>query len=502
MNFIENIVIAWRRLGLVQKAMLMAIVMACGITGLFVTKWASTPDMRPLFTGLSPEDAGNISDKLSEKGVPFEMKGSGSIYVPKEQVHQLRADLAKDGLPGTGSDGYSLFDKDGFAQSPMQMDINLTRALQDEIAKSINMFECVMSSKVQIVRPKKNVFDSKSVNSKASVMLMLKPGFVPSQMTVAAMANMVAGSVEGLSTENVVIVDSSGRMLSNGTKTGKSKMANTFMDYKDRVERELAERAQRMLETLLGPNRSSVVVSVELDMDSEDKLVTTYEKGTPKRETIVESSKVTAGAVDEEGNPLGGGDEESEQEIETEMAVPETTVKMTKAAGKILSASVAAVVDLTAPEPEPELDENGQPIEKPSDSQPKKIVSVDQVKNLIYSAVGRNILKEENLEVVDAPFNRPKMPEVVEDPWYITYLGLIKQGSLAIMALCALLSLKIFSGKITAVNNSRSAQLASGENSAKAALQSGDTREKIAMAFRNDPEQVKELFTSWIEEKG
>ena len=99
MNFLENISVVWQKLSLVQRAMLMAILVAGGITAVFLTKWASKPDFRPLYSGVSPEDAGKIIDKLSEKNIVFEQRDTGNIYVPKEHVYQLRADMARAGLP-------------------------------------------------------------------------------------------------------------------------------------------------------------------------------------------------------------------------------------------------------------------------------------------------------------------------------------------------------------------------------------------------------------------
>jgi len=508
MNFLENIMMVWQKLGLVQKTMLLAIVFACVITGVFLTKWAGKPEMRPLYTGISAEDAGKICDKIAEKGIAFELRGTGNIYVPKEHIYQLNADLAKDGLPGEGSKGYKLFDEGGFATSPFVQDINKTRALQHEIAKSIQMFDSVMHAKVLIVRPEQNVFDSSAQNSTASIMLQLRPGYQISQSTVAAITHMAAGSVEGLSTEGVTIVDSEGRLLSTVSDGTFSSGANTFIDMRERVEQNLADRAERLLETALGPGRSSIVVSAILDMDSEDTLITTYDKGVAQKEEINTITKLTGGQVDEQGNPIVSGDEEGEEKIVTEMLVPETTKKTKKLAGKILSISVAAVVDLTAPAVVVEAGEGEDAaVTQTTQAAATKIMTIEQVENLIFSAIGRDLLKKENLSVVDTPFNRPPMPKEIKVPWHQAYIGIIKQGSLGFMALCALLALKIFSGKFKAVAASASptanpAQIGGSDTLASTMLPSADMREQISQAFRSDPEQVRELFTSWIEEKG
>ena len=502
MNYLENITVVWQRLSLVQRAILIAILIAGGIIATFLTKWASSPDMTSLYTGLSAEDAGKICDKLGEKSVPFELRGTGSIYVPKEYVYQMRADLAKDGLPGGDSPGYKLFEEGNFGMSPFLQDVNYTRALQDEIAKSIELFDTVTGARVHIVRPEQNVFKNEEGNATASVVLQVRPGFKVSQGTIAAIAYMVAGSVEGLRAEGVTVVDSQGNLLSSVAQSGVANSANTFMDYKQKTENKITEDIQRMLQMALGPGRSSIVVSAAVDMDSEETLTTTYSKGEPIKEVINTVTEKTGGGVDLEGNTIPPSDEKSEEEITTEKLVPETTKKTSKMAGRILSVSVAAVVDLTAPAvPAEESKEDEQATAKTS-AAAKKILSVEQVENLIFSAVGREILKKENLSVVDTPFNRPVVPPEAVVPWHKKYIGIVKQGSLGIMAVCALLVLKMFGGKARAGRSTASANsLGSGEGS-PAMLPAGDTREQILKAYRSDPEQVKELFTNWLEEKG
>ena len=118
----------------------MAIVLTMGIIGAFLTYWAKLPDMRVLYTELNPEEAAKITDKISEKGVAYELRNGGkSVYVPKDMVYQLRIDLAKEGLPAGDQGGYKLFDNEKIGISPFVQNVNLKRALQDELAKSIHV---------------------------------------------------------------------------------------------------------------------------------------------------------------------------------------------------------------------------------------------------------------------------------------------------------------------------------------------------------------------------
>ncbi|MBW8014756.1 MAG: flagellar M-ring protein FliF [Planctomycetes bacterium] len=498
MNYLENISVVWQKLSLVQRAMLMAILVAGGITAVFLTKWASKPDMRPLYTGLSPEDASKVTEKVAEKGIPYVLRGSGSIYVPKEHVYQLRNDCAGAGLPSGDSSDYSLFSENKFGSSPFINNVNFKRAQEGELAKSIQAFDTITSARVHIVQPEQNPFTSSDQNSTASVILYVQPGFNISQSTVAAITHMVAGGVEGLVANGVIVVDSQGHLLSNVNENGISGSANSFMDYKERTEQRLAANAQRMLDISLGPGRSSIVVSAVVDMDSEETEIITYDKGVASDEGIETMTKLTASGNDTDGNPLKP-DEEGTEKITTTYLIPKTVKRTVKMAGKIISVSVACTVDLTDTPPEAETAEGETTTPAPAVT---NRMAVEDVEALIFNALGKDILTKENLTVIDVPFYRAAIPEPVKAPWHVAYIGMVKQGSLGIMAICALLALKIFSGKVKPGKGGAVAQLGSGGENAVAALPAGDMREQISLAYRSDPEQVKELFTSWIEEKG
>ncbi len=499
MSAFQNIIAVWQGIGLVQRVLLTTLLIACVAAGTFLTKWAGRPDMRVLYSGISAEEAGKITDKISEQNIEYELRGGGtSIYVPQQHVYQLRVDLAKEGLPGNESKGYTIFDNEGLGISPFVQNINQTRALQDEIARSIEFFDSVMNVRIHLVRPESNAFNRGKESASASVVLQLRPGHHIGQSTVAAITHMVAGGVEGLKSENVTVVNSQGQLLSSSSDSNMAAGPGTYIDYKERVEQGLARKAQEMLDTALGPGRSSIKVSAVLDMESEDTQMTVYEKGIATKEEINSTTK-TVGGGDESA---GTGDNESEENITTEYSLPETTTRKTKMAGKIVSLSVAAVVDLTPPVvAKPEVEEGEEAAATPAQaSQP--LMSVEDVKSLILTSMGKDLLKDENLSVISTVFNRPSLPEPVKGPWWESYIGLIRQGSLGILAISALLVLKMFSGgKVKAGDTAALAGLPAQENMA-AALPAAEIRGQIAQALQGDPDQVRDLFNSWINEKG
>ena len=140
MSFFQKLALIWQKISLVHRALLFAVFMTFALVGGLLVHWARKPDMRLLYQNLSREEASNIVEKISGAGVSYELQDGGTtIYVPDNQVYQLRLDMAKEGLPKGEHVGYKLFDSEKIGVSPFVQNVNLLRALQDELARSIQM---------------------------------------------------------------------------------------------------------------------------------------------------------------------------------------------------------------------------------------------------------------------------------------------------------------------------------------------------------------------------
>lgn len=517
MDFLQNINMVWQKIGIVQRALLIAIVLACVITGALLTKWATTPEMRLLFGDLSQEEAGKIVDKISETGIVYQLRGGGtSIYVPESEVLKLRVSLAKEGLPEGAQEGYKIFDNEKIGVSPLVQGMNYNRAMQDEMAKTIQMVDGIMFARVHIVRPEDSMYISGDKHATASVMLRLRPGWKLSPSSIAAITNIVSGATDGLSPGDVIVADSQGNLLSGtSNNNGLVSNANTFMDYKSRVERELELKVQDMLETILGPNRSSVKISATLDMTSETVQTTKYDKGAASKEITTSTINEKKAITDSDGNEVGGGSIDSDETIETENKLNEVITKKMDVPGKIISLSVAATVDLYKPKP---VVAEGE--EAPAEStEDEMIMAVDDVKDLIRNAVGPNLLKdpqsgEELLTVINTPFNRPVIAIMDGSDGYeklTRYIEIARQSSMGVLAICALIVLKILTG---GKKKAKAAQVSSegaggelGSGMSMGLLPAGAEddptmafRRHIMGALKDNPDQVKQLFGSWLSE--
>jgi flagellar M-ring protein FliF len=501
--------------------LLAAIVIACVLTGTLLTKWAAQPDMRLLFGSLGMAESAKITEKISEKDIPYEVRGNGSsIYVPADQIYTLRASLARDGLmPRSGEPGYEIFDNEKLGVSPMVQKMNYNRAIQGELARTIQVFDGVEFARVHIVRPEQTMFVSEGESATASVMLRLKPGYQLSAGTVTAISNLVAGAIEGLQSEHVTVTDSNGRMLnSQSNRDGLVAGAGSYKDYKSSVEQEMSGNILQSLETVLGTGRATVIAQATLDMTRQTVVKTTYDKGVPNEETVQESKTIQSPALDESGKETQPGNTQTSGTTTTSSKVPETTTTTATVPGKVTGWSVAVIVDLAKEKIVATDDaESGEESAATTETgEPELIMTVEDVKEIVRVAVGPNLITDGNLSVKHVAFNRPQTAMFNEEPTMLDkltpYAEIARHSSMGIFAICGLLVLKIFTRAGKKATDTNSQAIASDSMQALAVSGSNpmltNGSNETIMAIRNqinrqlheNPEQTRQLFSSWLSE--
>jgi len=506
MSFFQKIEAIWRNVSIVQRALLIAIVLTVVTVSVLLVQWARRPDMGLLYSSLDAEEAAKIVEKIGEKGVVYKLSNGGTtIYVPRENVSQLRLDMAKEGLPEGGQKGYGIFDDEKIGISPFVQNVNLKRALQEELAKSIQMIDGVVHARIHIVSPEHTLFTSTTPQTSASVVLLLKAGYRLSALNIAAITHLVAGSVEGLKSENITVVDSQGRLLSSESGQIMGGGAGTVADYRERVEQSLANKVEDMLTAVLGPGRANVRVSAEIDMTSSNLVTKSYEpKGVIVKEEIKEKSKSAGGGAPAEGKSAGAAGKETDNTITTQKLFGEKVETIVELPGEIKSLTVAAFVDLS-----PVLPPDANEAEIAA-AEGKEIMTIKDVEEIIAKAIGPK-LKPNDLKVVPVKFNRPIESLLgEEDSGGLDFVAIAGQVSLGIMAICALLVLKMFRGaKKKAALASATEQLpVTSEDSAGSlpggaeSSESSVLRRQITNSLQSNPEQAKQLFSNWLEEKG
>jgi flagellar M-ring protein FliF len=407
--------------------------------------------------------------------------------------------MAKEGLPIGEQGGYKIFDNEKIGISPFVQSVNLKRALQEELAKSIQMIDGVVHARIHIVSPEQTLFTSDAGKTTASVVLRLRPGYKLNSLNIAAITHLVSGSVEGLTSQNVTVIDSQGNLLSNESDSTIASEAGTVQDYRERVEENLSKKVEDMLTAVLGSGRATVRVSAIIDMNS---VSTVTEKLDPKgvviKEEITSTSETGASTPSAAGEPAITGSVMKDEIINTDYEVGKTVKREDVYPGQIKSLRVAAFVDLSV------ADAN----DAASGSSAAKIMQETDVVAIIQNALG--LEDDTAIKVVDIKFNRPLESLITEEPSsWPRYIAIARQASLGIMAICALFVLRMFRGaKRKKALGPKEGELPESEEAA-GLLPSGEgvaeplvIRRQIVSALEEDPERVKQLFASWLEENG
>ena len=167
-----------------------------------------------LFSGLESRDAAAVTTKLDGMSVPYDVKDGGTILVPADQVTKLRMALAQDNLPAAGV-GYEIFDKsDAFGATAFVQNINHLRALEGELARSIQTIQGIESARVHLVIPERQIFSREEQSPSASVVLKTRGQMERGQ--VQAIQHLVAAAVSALNPDRVAIVEDHGTLLAGG----------------------------------------------------------------------------------------------------------------------------------------------------------------------------------------------------------------------------------------------------------------------------------------------
>src|ERR1700682_249009 len=171
-------------------------------------------DFKPLFTGVAPEDAAGIVQKLKESGVEYRLpEGGGSVLVTSTRWAEVRLTMAAIGLPKSGRIGFELFDKVNLGATEFTEHVNYRRALGGELERTVMALSEVETARVHLTFPKDSVFLEAQQPAKASVLVRLRPGKRLAAQNVVAINHLVASAVEGLSPDAVSVLDMNGNLL-------------------------------------------------------------------------------------------------------------------------------------------------------------------------------------------------------------------------------------------------------------------------------------------------
>lgn len=264
----------------------MAVVVIAALYG-FV-HWRHEQDFKPIYTGVAPEDAAAIIQKIKESGTEYRLSETGGVIsVPAGRVAELRLELAAAGLPRTGRIGMELFDKTNFGATEFVEHVNYNRALEGELERSINTLNPVEQARVHLTEAKDSVFVEQREPAKASVVIKLRMGASLLPQNVTAIQAMVASAVEGLDPGDVSVVDTRGNLLSR-KKAAQEDGMDAMFDRRQRLEHDLLEKINATLDPLLGHDKFHAGVTVDVDQTTADQDEESFD---PNKSVMTNSKK-------------------------------------------------------------------------------------------------------------------------------------------------------------------------------------------------------------------
>lgn len=389
---------------------------------IYVMARMSSPPMEMLYGGLDLQDANMIVNKLQTEKVTYELRHEGSeIWVPRDRKLDLRVKMAEQQLPSGGSiaNGYEIFDKgDMLGSTSFMQNVNLVRAMEGELARTIHAIDRVKSARVHLVLPKREMFSREVQEPSASIVLKMDGNARLSKQQVQAIQHLVAAAVPKLKPSRISIVDDKGTLLARGTDDDRQAAAENADELKLNTEQRLQRTIEDLLERSIGPDRVRAEVSVELDLD---RIATTQETYDPDSKVVRSQVTVEEGeqTQDAESNAVSvqqnlpdagannaGAKSQSKQNRTQETVnyeISKTTKNLVKELGTVKRITAAVLVDGRYTPPA-----EGQ---KKLTYQPRSEKEMDQLAGLVRNAIGYDANRGDQIEVTNMAFAGHDEPE-------------------------------------------------------------------------------------------
>ena len=413
----------WARLGKSQRLTIIGFSAAI-FAGLSVLIFfLNRVDYEVLYRDLSAEDAQAIATKLKEGKRDYQVQGTSILVAgSKTDVDKLRLEIAGSGLARSGRVGYEIFDKNQFGMTDFTEQVNLQRALEGELSRTISSLGEISEARVHLVLPKDSIFEDKKQDAKASVAVRLRKGTELSKSSVSGIKGLVAGAVPGLKPYNVSIVDDAGQLLSQPPPSD-STLAEAESGIREQLEKEMVAKVISILEPAVGRGKVQAKASIELDFNTTEQ---TEESFNPTPQAIVSQQKseerfgASSSASGVPGNPPSTGGagasspDRSRQSETTNYEVSKMVRHTVQPKGSVRRISVAVLLDhktLQTQTPDGKIVTSSRPIPQQD---------LDAYKELVYAAVGFDKDRGDIVTLENVPFyTELKAVEKLEPtPWY------------------------------------------------------------------------------------
>ncbi|MDP5240787.1 flagellar basal-body MS-ring/collar protein FliF [Uliginosibacterium sp. 31-16] len=401
--------------------------------------WSQQPQYSVLFSNVEEKDGGAIVTALQQQNVPYQIENGGAtIMVPSTRANELRLTLAAQGLPRGGSVGFELLENQKLGLSQFHEQVNYQRALEGELARTIQSIAAVAGARVHLAIPKQSAFLRNEQKPTASIVVSLRAGRTLDAAQIAGIVHLVSSSVPELAANQVSVIDQNGNLLARQRKQGGPALDDTQLEYVRNVEESYITRIQKILDPMLGSTNFRAQVMADVDFDDAEQTSETYKPNPPPNTSIRSlqtseniannpgplgvpgalsnqppvpatapiTSPVVPGTVAQSGPvpiPLN-----SSKTATTNFEVDKTVQHVKRALGQVKRLSVALLVNHKS-----EKDAKGN-----FKTVPLTEAEVKKINDLVREAVGYSEKRGDTINVTNTAFTDPAKEDVVALPMY------------------------------------------------------------------------------------
>ncbi len=412
----HGLALTLRNLGTVRLVAMAGIAIGILVFFVFLSARLNTADMALLYGDLDGGDSAKIVAKLETMGIPFELRAEGrQIMVPSDRALRLRMAMAEEGLPNGGSIGYEIFDRtEAFGTTNFVQNINLVRALEGELGRTIRSLGQVDEARVHLVLPKRQLFSKKAQEPSASVVVKTRGPKKLSKNEVLSIQHLVAAAVPSLKPNRISVIDHRGRLLARAGSEDSDGMSvsNDNDDIRQSHEKRLAQAIEELLEQSVGIGKVRAHITTEMDFD---RITTSSERYDPEGQVVRSTQNVeeTANSKDQKKgggvtvsnnlpdakdsgsknqDSIGSNSQRTEETVNYEIS--KTVRQIVREKGSIRRLSIAVLVDGVYAE-----DKDGKRTYKP-----RTKAELDKLALLARSAVGYDAKRGDTLEIINMQF--------------------------------------------------------------------------------------------------
>jgi flagellar M-ring protein FliF len=495
----------WKQTTLPARVAIVAtLVVSVAVIG-GVGYWSAQPHFVPLASNLDPATAAEIVSRLEENGIANKLNFSGSGVMVDQGDWNKASLLIGDMIDSTQMNTSPL--DSSFLGDPGTREHRLARDLEMRLSRTLMQLKPVENAWVHLGLPEPEPFVRDRKEKTASVIIQLRPNATVTRELARTIIGTVANSVEGLQPANISISDTSGRMYAtDGSETGASVASQ--LEYRQEIERDLASKAETMLETMLGYGRAVVRVTADIDFTELQTETETFDPesratASEKTENTTGSreSVLAAGIAGTSSNLGGGGGAKSggkdilmtQETRDVSYNNGKTTERRSVQPGTIRRLTIAAMVQLKPSEPE-----SADPA---AATDPAAAVATgpevtrEQVEAIIKQAVGFDPQRSDQIEVLETTLAAATtLAPLADEPAPMsTWMPLVRAVSPVLAAVVALVL------GILALRQFRSIQGSREPAGAITPQRARQVSDLIALARKN-PEVLGKIMSAWSSE--